>query len=262
MKQLVALGLLLGTLPVFGDGKALEAALKTTYRDKVVTLRNFYSASDLRYDQDGQLVGSSESGPWTVTGPIEITEVSLKPSELFIAGKRLLAVYEDKGNRFTYIRTPDKVALRIAVSSDPTETQIQKAMATVLVSAGELSRLVPPVWKSFLEKGECHRQSAATAEIRKSNEITLGVIQGTAISQPKPAYPPLARQARVQGSVRLAGIISRQGTVTDICIAKPMGAGLDEAAIAAVEQWRYHPYLLKGEPVEVETQITVNFELN
>ncbi len=111
MKQLVALCLLLGTLPAFADRKALEAALKTTYRGKIVTLRYFHSAGDLRYDQAGQLVSLSRSGPWTVSGRIEITEVFLESSELFIAGNRLLAVYDESGNRFTYVRTPDRVAL-------------------------------------------------------------------------------------------------------------------------------------------------------
>lgn len=242
------------------DLKALEARLKSTYHDKVMTLRHFYESSDLRYDLNGELVGASKSGPWTVSGRIEITEISLKPSELYIGGNRLLAVYQESGNKFTYIRMPDRVVIRIATDSAPTEAQVHKTMVRVFVSSGELSRTVPPVWRSFLEKGNCD-VDVVTVRVREPVILNSGIIQGKAISQPKPLYPALAKQARVQGTVRLKAVIGKDGSIHSLCLSKPMGAGLDEAAIASVEQWRYQPYLLEGEPVEVETQITVNFNL-
>jgi periplasmic protein TonB len=80
------------------------------------------------------------------------------------------------------------------------------------------------------------------------------------IHKVQPAYPALARSARVQGIVVLQAIISKQGTIENLRIltGHPM---LAPAAIEAVRQWRYRPYILNGEPVEVETQITVNFAL-
>ena len=77
----------------------------------------------------------------------------------------------------------------------------------------------------------------------------------------QPIYPPIARQARVQGAVELRAIISKNGTIENLVVVRghPM---LSAAAIEAVRQWRYRPYLLNGEPVEVETEITVNFLLS
>jgi protein TonB len=77
----------------------------------------------------------------------------------------------------------------------------------------------------------------------------------------QPEYPPLARAVRVQGVVVLQAIIARDGTVANLRVLSghPM---LVRAAVAAVQQWRYRPYLLNGEAVEVETQITVNFVLS
>jgi protein TonB len=74
-------------------------------------------------------------------------------------------------------------------------------------------------------------------------------------------YPPLARSARIQGSVVLAALISKQGTMENLhaLLGHPM---LVPAAIDAVSQWRYKPYVLNSEPIEVETQITVNFLLS
>jgi protein TonB len=91
--------------------------------------------------------------------------------------------------------------------------------------------------------------------------VSQGVTQGLLIRKVQPTYPPLARQARIQGSVLLQAEISKEGTIENLRLISghPM---LAPAAIEAVKQWRYRPYILNGEPVEVETQITVNFTLS
>ncbi|HXW93298.1 MAG TPA: TonB family protein [Terriglobales bacterium] len=91
--------------------------------------------------------------------------------------------------------------------------------------------------------------------------VSQGVTQGLLIRKVQPNYPPLARQARIQGTVLLAAEISKDGNIENLHLISghPM---LAPAAIEAVKQWRYKPYILNGEPVEVETQITVNFTLS
>lgn len=91
--------------------------------------------------------------------------------------------------------------------------------------------------------------------------VSQGVIAGNAISQPKPNYPPLAKAARVQGSVVLQAVIGKDGRVENLKVVggHPM---LVQSALDAVRQWRYRPYMLNGEPVEVDTTITVNFTLS
>lgn len=85
--------------------------------------------------------------------------------------------------------------------------------------------------------------------------------QARLIHQVKPVYPPLARQARIQGTVRLEAIISKTGTIESLrYLYGP--AMLVEAAMSAVRQWRYQPTILNGEPVEVVTTIDVRFELS
>jgi protein TonB len=85
--------------------------------------------------------------------------------------------------------------------------------------------------------------------------------QGNLIYRVQPIYPSLARQARIQGAVELRAIISKAGTIENLAVVSghPM---LVESAIEAVRQWRYRPYLLNHEPIEVETEITVNFVLS
>jgi protein TonB len=90
---------------------------------------------------------------------------------------------------------------------------------------------------------------------------TSSMLQGSLIRRVEPVYPPLARSARIQGPVVLAAIISKAGSIERLQVLSghPM---LVKAAVDAVSQWRYRPYVLNGEVIEVETQITVNFKLN
>jgi protein TonB len=83
---------------------------------------------------------------------------------------------------------------------------------------------------------------------------------GDLVHKVLPTYPALARSVRIQGQVLLVAVISKQGAIENLRVmaGHPM---LVPAAIEAVRQWRYRPYVLNNEPVEVETQITVNFSL-
>jgi periplasmic protein TonB len=85
--------------------------------------------------------------------------------------------------------------------------------------------------------------------------------EGNLIYRVQPNYPILARQARIQGVVELRAIISKNGTIENLTVLRGH-AMLVTAAVEAVRQWRYRPYLLNNEPIEVETDITVNFTLS
>ncbi len=100
----------------------------------------------------------------------------------------------------------------------------------------------------------------AAASLPQKVRVSQGVAEGLLIHQVKPSYPPLARQARIQGDVVMQATISKQGTIEHLTLESghPM---LAPAAIDAVRQWKYKPYFLNGEPVEVQTQITVSFRL-
>jgi protein TonB len=91
--------------------------------------------------------------------------------------------------------------------------------------------------------------------------VSQGVTSGMAIHKVQPPYPILARSARIQGDVILSAVIDKEGKIMDLQLISghPM---LVPAAIAAVKEWRYRPYLLNGEPVEVDTTITVHFLLS
>lgn len=90
--------------------------------------------------------------------------------------------------------------------------------------------------------------------------VSQGVMAGLLLSKVPPEYPPAAKDKHIQGVVLLRVIIDREGKASNIQLISghPL---LAPAAIDAVRQWKYKPYLLNGKPVEVETQVTVNFTL-
>lgn len=103
--------------------------------------------------------------------------------------------------------------------------------------------------------------NAEATNLPKRARVSQGVSQGLLVRQIAPVYPAAARQNRVQGSVVLQAVIGKDGRIQDLRVV----SGREElipAAVGAVQQWRYKPYLLLGEPVEVETQITINFALS
>ncbi len=88
--------------------------------------------------------------------------------------------------------------------------------------------------------------------------VSSGVVSGLKISGATPVYPPIAKAAHVSGAVVLHAIISKEGTIKNLSVISGPEM-LKSSALEAVQTWRYKPYLLNGEPTEVDTQITVNF---
>jgi periplasmic protein TonB len=99
-------------------------------------------------------------------------------------------------------------------------------------------------------------KAATPARIKQGGNVTAAAI----ITQTRPVYPALARQARIQGNVVLHAIIDKEGKVAQLEIVSghPL---LVQSALDAVKQWRYKPTQLNGDPVEVDTTITVTFTM-
>ena len=94
----------------------------------------------------------------------------------------------------------------------------------------------------------------------KKVNISGGVAAGMLLQKTIPMYPPIAKAARVSGTVVLQATISKTGTIENLrVISGP--AMLQQSALEAVKSWRYRPYLLNNEPVEVETTVNVVFSL-
>jgi periplasmic protein TonB len=94
----------------------------------------------------------------------------------------------------------------------------------------------------------------------KKLSISSGVMAGNLLDKVTPQYPAIAKAARIQGTVVLQATISKTGSIENLRVVSgpPM---LQQSAMDAVRSWRYKPYLLNGDPVEVETTVNVVFNL-
>jgi protein TonB len=156
------------------------------------------------------------------------------------------------------LRTPTKIPQKVAMIKEEEAPPPVSNMGGVVggVPGGVPGGSMGGVLGGILGATSNAPKLAAPTRVR----VSQGVSEGNLISQIKPPYPPMAKMARVQGAVVLQAVISKSGNIENLRVVSghPM---LVQSALDAVRQWRYRPYLLNGEPVEVETQITLNFSL-
>jgi periplasmic protein TonB len=107
---------------------------------------------------------------------------------------------------------------------------------------------------------QTQRQPTVTHQPGAPVRLSSTIAEGMLIKKLLPAYPPIAKVTRTEGTVVLQATISATGTIENLRVVSghPM---LQQAAIEAVKEWRYRPYLLNGQPIEVETTINVVFKL-
>jgi protein TonB len=94
----------------------------------------------------------------------------------------------------------------------------------------------------------------------QSLNISQGVSRGLLTKKVQPVYPKNAQAMRVEGAVELMATISKTGDISHVTVLSG-DSQLAKAAVEAVKQWKYKPYLLNGEPVDIQTQVTINFKL-
>ena len=134
-------------------------------------------------------------------------------------------------------------------------------------SIPEMPGEIGPGTVQVIDLGERVAQSEPLHSVQPAQQekhplkISEGVLEAQLILRIEPQYPSLARQTRTEGAVQLHAIISQDGRITslEVISGHPF---LVKAALDAVRQWRYRPTMLNGEPVEVETSITVIFRLH
>ena len=185
------------------------------------------------------LISSLEAPPPPPPAPVAVQTVrtTAQPSELH------------SGALLTPTRIPSQIALvhdpPAAENNEQPFTGVLHGTGSGSVTMGELLRDVPV---------------APPVVTPQKVRVSSGVAQGLLVRQVKPQYPPLALQARIQGTVVLQAVIGKDGTVQELHVVSghPL---LTAAAIAAVKQWLYRPYYLDDQPVAVDTQINVNFTL-
>lgn len=262
--------------PTLGFAQS-QAELRSQLVGGMVTLRGFYSSNNLNYDSSGQLETRSDSGPWTLFGKIEITDLKISNHRLKIEGNRVWVSWTREGSQtqIHYGRSPRRISIEVALNGNGPDADAASAIQKIFLKEGEMCEAAPELWKAFF----CPKPSPATTDEKTSVEaagssqpdpatgitkvrLSGGIVEGHITHEVQPEYPPLARANRLQGRVLLAAVIGKDGHITQLHVIEPLGMGVDESTAEAVSKWRYSPYLLFGKPVEIDTTITVNYQLH
>jgi protein TonB len=156
------------------------------------------------------------------------------------------------------LRTPTKIPKKVEMIKEEEAPPPQMAGVVGGVPGGVPGGQMGGVIGGIISSTPVAVPKVAVSRVR----VSAGVTQGMKIRDVKPVYPQMAKVARVQGAVVLAAVIGKDGAIQNLHVVSTASPLLNQAAIDAVKQWRYRPYILNGEPVEVDTTITVNFTLS
>jgi periplasmic protein TonB len=156
------------------------------------------------------------------------------------------------------LRTPTKIPKKVEIIKEEEAPPPQMAGVVGGVPGGIPGGSLGGVMGGIIGNTQAMVPKVAVQRVR----VSQGVIAGLLVRKVTPTYPQMAKIARVQGPVVLAAVIDKDGTIQNLHVLSTASPLLNQAAIDAVRQWKYKPYVLNGEPVVVDTQITVNFTLS
>ena len=134
-------------------------------------------------------------------------------------------------------------------------------MLAALVTIGVASRPTPQQSQEQAKSPAAQSETVQQSDLPQRVRVSQAVEKGLCLKRTAPKYPKKARNKGIQGTVLLHVIISKTGDVATVELISGELL-LATAAIDAVKQWKYKPYLLQGNPVEIDTQVQVNFTLS
>ena len=286
------------SITAYAQTPDLSQYVATRYENKIFLIRGFYANTELRYDPTGVPVSGFSPGFWTVHGFILVTDAKVSPQKLVIKAKRMIVIADGKGFRFhadnpKKIKRADNVEIEASLATGSREEIDMMAAKIFLTDNDSLLAQVPWFWQTCLSGGlnqvndstftSCQFSKEmlaipgvnAHADLRpKAEGKTEPPVQqrqqiyrvGTAVSPPKTIFSPepqfstAARAIGFQGVATLGLMVDAQGLPRNVKVLSPLGAGLDEEAVAMISTWKFKPAEQKGNgPVPVEIAVEVDF---
>ena len=265
----------------------LEKQINNDYRGKVLTLRQFSAGSKLHYDPNGRLVGTVRTISWTTDAQIEIEKLTLKGDTLQLQGRRLRLFFDPSTKELRDVATVaatdpiaknfrdlyhkkwrrsfddnSKIEVDLDLATGRQEPDIVSAIDRVFApSSDAIIGLVPAFWRAFLSPKDTRSLPPQPGDDASVQKVGGHVKAPKAVSAPDPEYSDMARSVGFSGSMELTMVVTPQGDVRDISIARPVGLGLDENAVQTVGGWKFNPALKDGVPVATRISVSVDFHL-
>jgi len=244
--------------------KDMESALRNAYVGKVIRLRQFAQADHQRYDQEGKPLDDLVVGYWGFFSHVKVDQIKLRENHMQIEGRRVYVDLDSAANATPYVLTTNVVSIDITLLSSPKQADLMALLGKVLIHNDE-------DLLSYLPEDEKHSYQSTKVPpfiecIDSDNFVFIPVISektngSKRVKGANPVYPQAAREQRLQGTVKFAAIIGKEGNIQSLLLIQSAGKILDEAAHDAVHTWIYEPILINGRIMTVRTVITVHFNM-
>lgn len=253
------------------DTKTIEAELRQSYEQKLLSLRNPKFGKTLIFDPAGTLISQATAGPWSTCGLLRVRRVKVSRQEVEIEGKRvILALRSDEKDQpaapkrvqVIPVLTGDDIRIHIHIAAADRD-EIIKTLARIF-QGGRLLDRVSAYWKPRTNDSATPSDTVF-GELeggRPVYRVKAGVVEPPrAIYSPEPEFTEAARRSRTQGTAQLSVIINEAGFPEVLEIVGALGEGLDIQALSTVAKWRFHPATREDKPVAVVVIVEVTFHL-
>jgi TonB family protein len=255
MRLLILLLLLQAPAGNISDG-ALRDALTAKYAKKIVTLRGFPTGTKLQFDSSGALIGGMP-GVFTLDGNLHVDSVNVTPDRVEFRGHQAFLEYNSRTKKLEEAVGASRMTVEFARSAG---TSVESGIDAALVSFDGLPKLVPPYWAKFLSgNGELDNVVDPVTGVLVPRASEAQGLVPKALKQTMPVYPKSVQPLAIAGTVILRVIVDEQGKPQVADIVTPIGFGLDQSAIDAVNQWEFEPARKDGKGIKVYFRVRVNF---
>lgn len=268
-------------VPILYSQSSSEAGLKSRFKKQSLYLRGFYSNDKLSFDEKGQLIGTSIPTSFTLSG-FDLRLVNLKKDKLILEGRRVGVKFQkDKQSRIPLnLGSPDSqqdepMHIEIAASSNG---DYGPALDMIFANGlEELAPSLPPYWQTWARTTFPSISTAAaptpanpkegSASTSQTPKETPKAPSGSILKSPRllkgenPDFNEPARRLKYEGKTRIHLQVGSDGTVSKLAIIRPIGLGLDERAVAAVGGYSFSPATKDGQPISVELDVEVSFDI-
>lgn len=242
------------------DQSAVETQLRQLLQNKIIALRVPYVAADLKYDVSGQLIGTSEIGPWTLYNSIQISDLSLKDTSFQLDGERIILVLPNGKTTVTPMLTGRKVHLTLALTPPIDQNSVLGALGNVFTGSS-VDEHFASYWKPSVDQVMSMEKPCKTVLKANSDGIVgtlassvpvYACVKGNVVSKPKGISTPAPgsdTKKPLDGSASLRIVIDENGYPAIIYPKSSSNVNYGIAAIMAVSQWKYSPAIKDGRPV-------------
>lgn len=233
-----------------------------------ICVRGFYPGNRIQYTENGVPVYQGNTGMWTVDAFVQVQKVKIKDGTLTLRTRRLAAFFKDK--QLAVTNSP-KREVEFVMPLPPDEPGLNRLFDTIFFGKDE-SYLpsLPKIWMGYFEReasakqmqGDQKKGAEETPGAQSPYRVGGGVKAPHVTYAPDPPYSDVAREANLQGVVVLWTVVGPDARAHDVRLVRPLGMGLDEAAVATVESWKFEPATKDEQPVAVYINIEFNFRLH